>query len=179
MKRTSIHKTISRKLTSFMTSAFLFLSVNAFTQTGYAESNKKDFCIPVRAKIESTFVTDGCESPVGLCTEGRVTRGGFLNGKTSFVALGAAPSAGLEGVEPETTLSYSGELKVSTRHGSWKTSDVGVFDQAAGTFSELDRVVEGTGKFKNASGQLFIYGNATADGSGFTGDIRGEICLSR
>ena len=92
-------------------------------------------------------------------------------------ALAAAPAAGMSGVEAESTLSYNGELIIITRRGTLEISDVGVFDQAAGKFTELDRVIAGTGMFANASGVLFISGDSYADGSGFDGRISGELCL--
>ena len=52
-----------------------------------------------------------------------------------------------------------------------------MFDQAAGKFTELDRVIAGTGLFANASGVLFISGDSYADGSGFDGRISGKLCL--
>ena len=134
-------------------------------------------CIPIQANIEARFVTENCMSPVGLCTAGKITKGGLLNGTTEFTALGIAVAAGMPGIEPDTTLSYHGVLTITTKHGTLEISDVGVFDQVTGVFSELDRVVSGTGRFEDASGTLFIYGDAFADDSGFTGSIAGQVCL--
>lgn len=141
-----------------------------------AEGN--GMCIPVHAKIQSTFFAEGCSSPVGLCTTGEITESGLLNGSTSFVALGMSPAAGMPGAEPDTTLSYSGLLKITTRLGVLTIRDAGVFDTARGVFSEIERITEGTERFFNASGTLFIYGTAFADGTGFSGSIKGEVCLA-
>ena len=116
---------------------------------------------------------------MGLCTKGEITEGGMLNGTTEFIALSVAPAAGMPGVEPDTTLSYSGLLTITTKHGTLLIRDVGVFDTARGVFSELERITEGTERFVNAKGTLFIYGPAAADGSGFTGSIRGDVCLAQ
>jgi hypothetical protein len=158
---------------------FLF-SVFAVSLIGERIAAAEDggMCIPVHAKIQSTFFAEGCNSPVGLCTTGEITEGGLLNGSTSFVALGMSPAAGMPGVEPDTTLSYSGLLKITTRLGMLTILDVGVFDTARGVFSELDRITEGTERLFGASGTLFIYGTAFADGTGFGGSIRGEVCLA-
>lgn len=145
------------------------------TRTVAAENG--GMCIPIHAKIRSTFFAEGCYSPVRLCTTGEITEGGILNGTTEFTALSLAPAAGMSGVEPDTTLSYSGLLKITTTHGMLLIRDVGMFDTAKGVFSELDRITEGTERFSGASGTLFIYGTASADGTGFGGSIRGEICL--
>ena len=146
------------------------------TRTVAAEND--GMCIPVHAKIQSTFFAEGCYSPVGLCTTGEITEGGILNGTTEFTALSLSPAAGMSGVEPDTTLSYSGLLKIITKLGMLTIQDVGVFDTARGVFSELDRITAGTERFFGSSGTLFIYGTATADGSGFGGSIRGEVCLA-
>jgi hypothetical protein len=100
------------------------------------------------------FVVEGCTSPVGSCTVGSITNGGFLNGETSFTAFGAAIAAGMNGIEPDSTSSYSGLLTITTKHGILTISDVGVFDTAMGKFSEIDRVIEGTGMFQESTGVL-------------------------
>ncbi|MEK7705839.1 MAG: hypothetical protein AAB426_12835 [Myxococcota bacterium] len=79
--------------------------------------------------------------------------------------------------EPGSTWSYSGALDLTTRFGVLSFTDVGVFDTAGGTFSEIDRVRAGSGIYEGATGTLFMFGHAYADGSGFEGDVRGEICV--
>ena len=154
-----------------------FLLLEILVPASGGTSAATPLCLPVHTRIEASFVAEGCSSPVGLCTAGTITEGGLLNGGTRFTALAAAPAAGMYGVEADSTLSYNGELIVTTRHGVLEISDVGVFDQAAGKFTELDRVIAGTGMFENASGVLFISGDSYADGSGFDGRISGELCL--
>jgi len=172
MRKVSLRPSV---ITTFF---FCSLVVNA-ASIGAAHAEEERLCLPVHANINSEFTGTGCESPVGLCTEGMITNGGFLNGKTFFTALSVAAAAGMPGVEPETTLSYSGFLEVQTGHGDLQIQDVGISETATGTFSEIERIVGGTGRFAEASGTLFIYGDATADGTGFTGTIRGEMCLGR
>jgi len=154
----------------------LILTASAYVERP-ALAIPDELCIPVRAKINALFVDTDCDSPVGLCTAGRIKGGGILNGTTRFTALGIAPAAGMPGIEPDSTLSYNGVLEISTRHGDLTISDVGVFDQNVGVFSEIDRITAGTGRFDKANGTLFIYGNAFADGSGFEGKVRGQICF--
>lgn len=157
----------------------LSASVGLLLWVPSARAQGSSLCIPIHAEILSTFVTAGCESPVGLCTTGTITEGGILNGTTEFTALSVATAAGMPGVEPDTTLSYSGLLKITTKLGTLTISDVGIFDTARGVFSELDRITEGTERFFGSNGTLFIYGTATADGTGFGGSINGEVCLAR
>lgn len=148
------------------------------------EPNRHDrqWCWNVRAEITASFTSDACDSVVGLCTVGSV-RGGFLHGETQFSATGVGGGAiGEDSIvtppaEPSSTWSYSGTLVLQTLLGSLTFSDVGVFDTAGGGFSEIDRVVDGSGLFAGATGKLFIYGDAFPDRSGFDGDIRGRLCV--
>ncbi|MDH3910862.1 MAG: hypothetical protein OEU09_06155, partial [Rhodospirillales bacterium] len=134
-----------------------------------ARAQEDTLCIPVAAVIKSAAVPPGepCASPVALCTTGVISGGGILRGTTSFTALALGPAAG----EPVTTLSYSGELVVTTKHGAITFSDAGIFDTdpAVSAFSELDRVVDGSGsgRFLGASGLLFIAGTASGGGAAF------------
>ena len=137
---------------------------------------KGDFCHKVKAKIESFWFVDGCESPLGSCTAGEITKGGLLNGPTVWTAEGMAYAAGISYIEPDANLSYSGILKVQTKKGTLTFSDLGTMDAALGVYSETDRLIEGTGRYEGAKGVVFIFGEITA--TGFTGDIRGEICIS-
>jgi len=75
-------------------------------QSGTAfKVSANDRCRRVRGTINSLFFTDNCTSPIGLCTAGTITGSGLLDGPTSFIALDAAPSAGLPAVEASANLS--------------------------------------------------------------------------
>ena len=141
-------------------------------------------CLPAHGRIDVSFVTAGCDSVVGLCTEGRVRRS-MLSGDTRFRANGLGggvvgePSIVFPPAEPPTTWSYAGELTITTGVGELHLEDVGVFDTVGGTFTEMNRVVGGTGLFAEASGDLFISGHTYEDASGFSGDISGRVCVPR
>ncbi len=140
-------------------------------------------CFRVHARIHALFSTAGCASPVGLCTAGTLT--GFPGGTTRFVALGLGGGAVGEAsivtppAEPGTTWSYRGDLVYSTPLGDVMLEDVGVLDTVGGTYTELQRVVSGTGSFEGATGDVFSYGHTTPAGDGFDGAVRGEICVPR
>src|SRR5688500_1377146 len=143
-------------------------------------------CVDVRASIEVRFTTDGCTSPVGMCTAGEVrSRGGVLVGRSSFQATGLGGGVVGEAsivtppAEPASTWSYSGELAIAGPLGTLELEDVGVFDTARGTFTEMNRVMGGTGIWRDATGDLFIYGHAHDDFGGFDGTIRGQVCIPR
>ncbi len=135
-------------------------------------------CRPVRGTINSLFTTQNCASPVGLCTTGTITGSDLLDGPTSFVALGDAPSAGMPGVEPAANLSYSGQLTIVTRQGTLVTNDLGVLDAAHLAFTEMERPSSGTGVFTNPGNSVFfISGSIVDNGQGFQGDLSGIACF--
>jgi hypothetical protein len=149
-----------------------------------AEASEGELCVPVFAEMTATFFSEGCTSPVGLCTAGQVTTPtGAILGVASYTAQGIGGGVVGEAsvvtppVEPSTTWTYAGELVISTALGELVMSDVGIFDTAGGAFTEFDRVVSGTGLFTGASGTLFINGFGFEDGSGFYSDIRGTLCV--
>lgn len=125
---------------------------------------------------------EGCTSPVKVCTKATlVSSDPYLSGATWFFSMqGNAPSMGLpETIEPASTLSYAGVVLVTTRNdGTFSTKNIGVFDSSIGVFSQLDRIVEGTDRFANAKGNIFVSGSGNAD-VGFASTVRGEICLSQ
>ena len=144
----------------------------------YSASGEGGRCQLVRAKEHAVRVTEGCTSPVGFCVEGVVTGGGWINGKTKATILGLAPSVGLPGIEPETTLSAAGDRTIETSHGTLTLRFTAVFDTVRGEFSELLRVTGGTGKFLGATGTLYLTGQLSADGISIEGDFTGEVCLA-
>ena len=125
---------------------------------------------------------EGCTSPVGICTEGKVESKdpSIAGAKWFFTSLGTAPSAGLPvTLQPASMLSYAGSVVVTTsRDGTFTTSNAGVYDTNAAAFSQLDRITSGTGKFAESKDRL-IFVTATAGGNeGFKSYVRGEVCLT-
>jgi hypothetical protein len=104
---------------------------------------------------------------VGICTQG-TTRIGRERATTRFRALTVTP-----GHAPDVLL-YTGELVVTTRLGTLTIHDYGLLQSATGEFSELQKVVEGTDKYKHMRGLLTSQGMATA--TGFEGTLTGMIC---
>jgi len=146
-----------------------------FPQASFA-TGENNRCMQIRAKEHAVRVTEGCTSPVDFCVEGVITGDGLIQGKTSATILGLAPSVGLPGIEPETTVSVAGERTIMTSHGTLTLRFTAVFDTARGEFSELLRVTAGTGKFREATGTLYLTGRLSADGTSIEADITGFIC---
>jgi hypothetical protein len=157
--------------TFFFAATFLALGAGFATSTQAGEG-----CHRVHGRIQSSFTTTNCTSPIGLCTEGMITGAGPLDSATMFLALDAAPSAGMPAVEPAANLSYSGVLTITTRSGTLITHDLGVLDAATASFTEIERPASGTGIFANVSSVFFISGAIVNNGTGFDGELYGELC---
>ncbi|MEM1346910.1 MAG: hypothetical protein AAGI01_00030 [Myxococcota bacterium] len=168
----------------FFTVLTSLLCVSICSSAAFAQSDA-EVCFPVAGTISTTF-TEGCDSPFGLCTTGTSTSVfGLLNGTTSYSAqgLGGQPVAEASiltpaTAEPDTTWAFGGDLILTTAYGDLIFRDIGVLDTAIGVLSEVARVQMGTGLFMGATGNLFIFGETTADGSGFDAKYRGELCSS-
>ena len=77
----------------------ILASIGAVTRAVRADAS----CTPVHGTITSVRTTENCTSPVGVCTVGTITGAGRLDGATTFIALDAAPSAGMPPQEPRRT----------------------------------------------------------------------------
>ena len=154
------------------------ISLVVFSSAAFgATAEAKERCWPVNARLQTTFGACPADfsSPIGLCSSGTL-KSWFERATTRFRATNAAYSAGLPDTEAATTLSYTGDLEISDRHGTILLADVGLSDMANGIFTELSRVKSATGRYAGVTGKLFITGYASADGSGFTGEVSGKIC---
>ncbi len=163
---------LPRALPTLFFAVTIFVFGLGFATTTYADEG----CHRVHGRIQSTFTTTNCTSPIGLCTEGMITGAGPLDSATTFLALDAAPSAGLPAVEASANLSYSGVLTIRAKRGTLVTHDLGVLDAATASFSEIERPASGTGIFANVSSVFFISGALVNNGTGFDGELYGELC---
>ena len=155
--------------------ATLILIAGALTRNVHADVS----CMPVHGTITSVRTTQNCTSPIGICTVGTITGAGLLDGTTTFVALDAAPSAGMSALEPSSNLSYSGQLTIMTTNGMLVTRDLGVLDAVHAAFTEVERPQSGTGVFANPrSNDFFISGLVVDNGQGFQGKLSGIVCVS-
>jgi len=144
----------------------------AATRSVHAE----DRCHRVHGRMQSTFTSTNCTSPIGLCASGTITGGGILDSSATFLAFDVAPSAGMPTVEPSANVSYSGQLTIDTKRGALVVHDLGVIDGVDSNFTELERPVSGTGRFAHASNVFFISGAMVNGQTGFDGEIHGELC---
>ena len=109
-------------------------------------------------------------------TTGRITNGGILNGRTQLFY-----TSGVLATPDPTSVSYTTDFTVTTNRGVLKTHNVGVFDFALGSFTEIARIDPNAsfGRFAGATGVLFTSGKTTDGGATFRSKISGEVCLAQ
>ena len=132
-------------------------------------------CEPINTELDGQLFPCS-DSPVGMCAVGTV-RTGSLKGSKEAIYLGASFSAGMPNAEPASTLSYAANQVFRTEKGDLHVSVVGVSDNLRLVFTEVARITGGTGRFTNATGDLFISGTLSPDGSGFQSKVSGAICF--
>lgn len=123
-----------------------------------------------RGQFASNVVTEGCLSPVGICTAGSLT--GSLKGDFTFTATSLVPTPD---VATTGVLFYSGDLRLETKSGVLHCSDAGAFESIGdGAVSSVCTIVAGTGEFAGVTGEIQFLGNFTA-ASGGDGEYRAVL----
>ena len=160
--------------------SLLIMALSIALAAGLTTAAKATECKQIHAQIILSLTSAGCTSPVGLCSAGTIHGNRGLSGTTFFTvdSLASGPSTA---PNPLSTISYSAVFEITTAHGTLTTRDTGILDGSTGTptggfFSSFDTVIDGTGKFQGATGDLFIVGK-TIDGQQFTSVMTGELCL--
>lgn len=131
-------------------------------------------CLVITGTQEDALVAEGCTSPVGFCARGTFKGNHGFQGATSFSALAFDPVPD----DPDGRLAVPGVSTYTTRDGQITVSDVSAFDVARGTFAGIGRIVEGTGSFAGATGDVFTYGHVL-EGGRFVTTFVIEICLPK
>ena len=129
-------------------------------------------CKPIHAVQRDVLVTENCPSPIGFCAAGTITGNHGLRGTSFYSSRGFHPVPG----EAPTRQVVVGTSTYTTDDGAIVVEDLSVFDTARGTFAGVAPIVEGTGRFAGATGDLLTTGRVLPDGSLIT-DVTGEICL--
>jgi hypothetical protein len=134
-------------------------------------------CKIVNTQLDGSSFICG-ESPIGICADGTITSG-ILKGTKLAVYTAGAPGAGLF-TESPVVASYSANAVFTTKHGELHLSQLGVTDPINQIFTELNRVVGGTGRFLGATGELFISGtlNTPELVTGFESRVTGTVCIN-
>lgn len=154
---------MKRRLTAAGAVAGVLVIGTALTSSSAATDD--DRCRPVAGQLVESQV-DG----PGFQARGRLTGG--IQGTDNFTLLS------LSDTHPSTpTVShFVGTSLIETRTGDIDTIVAGAFDTTSGKFSDLITIVDGTGGWKDATGQIHLYGTFDfASGTGKS-DYRGEVC---
>jgi hypothetical protein len=133
----------------------------------------KKGCFVIRGEQEDSLVAAGCTSPVGFCAAGTFKGNHGFHGTSAFSATAFDPIPS----DPLGRLAVPGTSTYTTPNGQITVSDVSVFDVARGTFAGTGRIVEGTGEFDGATGDVFTSGHVSEDGQSFTTSFVIELCL--
>lgn len=131
--------------------AYLVLALTCFLPASCADEHA---CQLLTGTFASTVVPNCQDSPVGLCTSGRLS--GDFEGDYYFVfqSFGPHPS------DPAKQ-TYTGVSKITTQAGVVETEDTGVLDgppdQTAGFVTNAE-VVRGTGVYEESRGTFVATG---------------------
>lgn len=130
-------------------------------------------CQEFGGDFTSTLVPPpACQSPIGICTSGLLT--GEVEGTYDFVMTELV--CGTDPLDP-ALCTYAGDSIVTTDKGTIITKDTGVMRQlpppALTSFVTTAEFVEGTRRYKNATG-VFV---ATGELNFLTGEAVGEYSL--
>ena len=145
-----------------------------FADEGGKRQAPQSECKSFFAEEHSALITSGCNSPVGFCAGGTFKGNHGFKGTSFFSAISFDPIVN----DPQGRQVVPGVSTYTTDDGSITISDVSVFDVSHGTFSGIGRIVQGTGRFAGATGDIFTAGRLLADGS-FINELTGDICVPK
>lgn len=130
-------------------------------------------CKPVEGHFLASIVPPpACQSPVGVCTEGRVWGG--IQGNYHFVMTQSMPSAPT-GVP--TIFFFTGKSTIDLKSGDQLLgTDTGSIDFGLGGFASLITFGGGTGDMTNATGQIRLRGELSFAAGTTQGDYVGTVC---
>lgn len=154
---------------------FYLLILVLYSQTQVVQASD---CKIVNTRLDGSSYICG-ESSIGICAEGTISSG-ILKGTKLAVYTAGAPGAGLFTESPEVA-SYSADAVFTTKHGELHLSQLGVTDPINQIFTELNRVVGGTGRFSGATGELYISGTLDTPElvTGFESRVIGTVCIHK
>ena len=165
---------MSRLKSTGIVCSLAVLSLSVPTVTARAES-ESSISVPVHGTILSrTLPAPACTSPIGICTEGRITGHPSLAGTFVFTAKTLTPTADT----PKTgVMQYTGEITIRTAQGLVLILDAGAINWTSGGTGDVaavSTIVRGPGILPGLRGRLRITGTFTPEAGGkseYTGYI--------
>ncbi|MFW6066844.1 MAG: hypothetical protein ACOC97_00780 [Myxococcota bacterium] len=137
-----------------------------------------DGCVPLYGLFDSEQVPpEECDSPVGFCTRGNIQ--GLLSGTYEFTMTSATPAdPTVPGIQ-----FFTGVSEIETRGDALVTAtDTGTIDLSPdrwGNMTSLITIIDGTGHFEGARGQLALRGRVDLESGGASGNYTARICLPK
>ncbi|WP_036167848.1 hypothetical protein [Noviluteimonas dokdonensis] len=126
-----------------------------------------DKCKDIHADMTEIRVTTGCDAGEPSCFLGEVDGNHGFRGTTHFRAnSGGTPASGSPEWSP-----YAGSFRYELRDGTLTMVEAGLTGK--GQVLAHHEVVSGTGRYENATGNLFVFGTT---GPVVTTQITGTIC---
>lgn len=132
-------------------------------------------CEDIKADMVEVSATEGCNPGLESCFLGVVNGNHGFDGVTHFhadsTAAGPATSPGF--------FSYGGAFEYRTRKGTLHARETGVTDP--GVVTAYHTIVDGTGKYRKATGHFFVSGfkSSTGDATMVVTDVTGRICYPK
>ena len=153
-----------------MTHAIRFavaLCTLAIAPTALAGHHDQDKCKSIRADMTEIRVTTGCDAGEPSSFLGEFDGNHGFRGTSHFRADSAGTAAS---TSPEWT-PYSGPFRYELRDGTLLMREAGI--TGTGRVIAHHAIVQGTGKYAGATGELFVFGTT---GAVVTTEITGTIC---
>jgi hypothetical protein len=132
-------------------------------------------CKSIKAVQRDELITSGCTTPLGFCASGTIDGNHGLQGTSFFSGFSFNPIPS----DPFGRLAVPGVTTYTTDDGTITISDVSVFDIERGTLAGVGRIVQGTGRFEGAFGDIFTTGRVLSNGTSFITEVTGELCLPK
>jgi hypothetical protein len=161
-----------RNFIAFSAALVILAMITLTSGSGTATAGE---CQPVTGHISSQLLTEGCTSPVGLCTIGRFR--GDIRGEFVFTATSLNPTANPDFAQTSIAF-YTGDLLLQTRNGNLTLKDAGAFNIASdgnGDFASVQTIIGGTGNLVHTTGRIRTEGIFI--GGCVDCRYRGEICI--
>ena len=132
-------------------------------------------CKTVSGDLVEISATQGCNPGLGSCFLGVIHASQGFDGITHF---NADSSAGGPSTSPGF-VSYGGAFEYRTAEGTVFARETGV--TSSGVVTAYQSIVEGTGRYRDATGHFFVSGfkRTVGDTTLVTTRVNGEICLAK
>lgn len=148
-----------------LSAALLVVLLGLLSSRAVADSNVKT----VNGHVEDQVVSEGCQSPYGICTIGRLTGG--IQGDLDFTITSLSPT------NAPGVLFFTAMSTIHTATGDISCDDSGSFNTGGdGEGVHLCQITGGTGEFLGASGylqEMFYF-----QGAAGVGEYKGKIVKS-